>query len=91
MQIFVSVSIHCGSIFGEKCEKTLLVVVVVGWRMSKPEIGSLDVMTRSNQFVEGQNNIFSGGKPAKLPSCITPNTRNPFGAVAEILIYDRKE
>ena len=70
MQIFVSVSIHCGSIFGEKCEKTLL-VVVVGWPTSKPEIGSLDVMTRSNQFVEGQNNIFSGGKPAKLPSCIT--------------------
>ena len=56
--------------FGEKCEKTLL-VVVVGWPTSKPEIGSLDVMTRSNQFVEGQNNIFSGGKPAKLPSCIT--------------------
>ena len=54
------------------------------------EIGKGDVMTRSNQFVEGQNNIFSGGKPAKLPSA-SPQTRNPSGAMVEILIYGGKE
>ena len=65
-------------------------LVVVGWLMSKARLEGGIVMTGSNQFVEGQNNIFSGGKPAKLPSA-SPQTRNPFGAMAEILIYPKKD
>ena len=46
------------------------------------KIGRGIVMTRPNQFVVGQNNIFSGGNPAKLPSA-SPSPRNPFQAVTE--------
>ena len=54
-------------------------MVVVGWPMSKARLEGGLVMTGSNQFVEGQNNIFSGGKPAKLPSAspYPSNGRNP--------------
>ena len=50
------------------------------------KIGRGIVMTRPNQFVVGQNNIFSGGNPAKLPSA-SPSPRNPFQAVTENSIF----